>query len=80
MEDKMIGITKVNLNDGCTVEELIEVLSTLPQNYEFLCMGLDSNIALAIDHDNGMISIDELDRVNEMITIEAVTFDEKENE
>ncbi len=78
MKNEMTGIEKVDLKEFCTVGDVVETLSKLPQNYEFLCAGLDSKLAIGIDHDFGKLSIDEEVKINEMI--EAITFDDDKKE
>ena len=52
--------------DNYTVEEVINILSTFPKDYEFLCCG-ESDYAIWVDHTSGMVSIDRADWINNQI-------------
>lgn len=55
--DIINGIEKREF-DNYTVEEVINILSTFPKDYEFLCCG-ESDYAIWVDHNHGMVSIDK---------------------
>ena len=59
------GIEKRDF-DNYTVEEVIDILSTFPKNYEFLCCG-GSDYSIWVDHNSGMVSIDKTDFINDQI-------------
>lgn len=71
------SVVKVELPELCTVKDVVEVLSDLPQDYEFLCAGFDDKLAIAVDNDFGKVSIDREEEVDKMI--EAITFDNEED-
>ncbi len=52
--------------DNYTVGEVIDILSTFPKDYEFLCCG-ESDYAIWVDHNSGMVSIDRADWINDQI-------------
>ena len=53
-------------NAKITVGEVIDILSTFPRNYEFLNCG-ESDYAIWVDHNSGMVSIDRKDWIDEQI-------------
>jgi hypothetical protein len=55
--DIINGIEKREF-DNYTVEEVINILSIFPKDYEFLCCG-ESDYAIWVDHNHGMVSIDK---------------------
>lgn len=59
------GIEKRDF-DNYTVGEIIDILSTFPKDYEFLCCG-ESDYSIWVDHNSGIVSIDETDFINNQI-------------
>ena len=59
------GIEKRDF-DNYTVEEVINILSTFPKDYEFLCCG-GSDYSIWVDHNSGMVSVDKTDFINDQI-------------
>lgn len=59
------GIEKRDF-DNYTVGEVIDILSTFPKDYEFLCCG-ESDYSIWIDHNSGMVSVDKTDFINDQI-------------
>ena len=59
------GIEKRDF-DNYTVGEVIDILSTFPKDYEFLCCG-ESDYSIWVDHNSGMVSIDKTDFINDQI-------------
>lgn len=59
------GIEKRDF-DNYTVGEVIDILSTFPNDYEFLCCG-ESDYSIWVDHNSGMVSVDKTDFINDQI-------------
>lgn len=59
------GIEKREFNNY-TVGEVIDILSTFPRDYEFLCCG-ESDYAIWVDHNSSMVSIDKANWINDQI-------------
>ena len=59
------GIEKRDF-DNYTVEEVINILSTFPKDYEFLCCG-GSDYSIWVDHNSGMVSVDKTNFINDQI-------------
>lgn len=59
------GIEKRDF-DNYTVGEVINILSTFPKDYEFLCCG-GSDYSIWVDHNSGMVSVDKTDFINDQI-------------
>lgn len=59
------GIEKREFNNY-TVGEVIDILSTFPRDYEFLCCG-ESDYAIWVDHNSSMVSIDKSELINKQI-------------
>ena len=59
------GIEKRDFNNY-TVGEVIDILSKFPPEYEFLCCG-ESDYAIWVDHNSGMVSIDRGKFIDEMM-------------
>lgn len=59
------GIEKRDF-DNYTVGEVMDILSKFPSEYEFLCCG-ESDYAIWVDHNSGMVSIDRRKFIDEMM-------------